>query len=62
MMFVNTLKYGYYKFQFAQFGWTHMLLLGIVSQAYVLACNIVEGFIWCVFALLRARCAPMFTR
>lgn len=47
-MFVNSLKYGYYRFQFSQFGWAHMLLLLVVSQAYVLIYNIYEGFIWCV--------------
>lgn len=47
-MFVKSLKYGYYRFQFSQFGWAHMLLLLMVSQAYALVYNIYEGFIWCV--------------
>lgn len=48
-LFVKSLRYGFYRFQFAQFGWTHMLILMIVSQAYVLVCNICEGLIWYEF-------------
>jgi hypothetical protein len=46
VMFVKSLKYGYYRFQFAQFGWAHMLILAIVTQAYILVCNIKEGLVW----------------
>eukprot|EP01134_Creolimax_fragrantissima_P007146 CFRG7146T1 len=44
--FVRSLKYGYYRFQFAQFGWCHTLLFLLVTLAYMIVSNVYEGLIW----------------
>jgi len=43
---VATLKPGSYKFQFANFGWTHIALFLIVVQAHFIMNNLFEGMIW----------------
>ncbi|KAI1453867.1 phosphatidate cytidylyltransferase [Annulohypoxylon moriforme] len=46
MFFVANLKAGHLKFQFANFGWTHMALYLIVVQAHFVMNNVFEGMIW----------------
>ncbi|KAJ3185724.1 hypothetical protein HDU85_001083 [Gaertneriomyces sp. JEL0708] len=46
VLFVMNLKKGHYKFQFSQFGWTHMVLLVVVCQSHFIINNIFEGLIW----------------
>ncbi|KAJ3134801.1 hypothetical protein HDU90_004831 [Geranomyces variabilis] len=46
VLFVMNLKKGQYKFQFSQFGWTHMVLLIVVCQSHFIINNIFEGLIW----------------
>lgn len=46
VFFVASLKAGHYKFQFTNFGWTHMALYLIVVQAHFVMNNIFEGMIW----------------
>lgn len=46
MMFVLTLKKGFFKFQFKQFGWTHVALFMIVLQSHLIIQNIYQGMIW----------------
>jgi len=46
VMFVMSLRKGYYQFQFIQFAWTHLILLFIVFQAHFLINNILQGIIW----------------
>lgn len=46
VFFVTSLKAGHLKFQFAQFGWTHMALFLIVVQAHFIMNNVFEGLIW----------------
>ena len=46
LIFVLTLKRGYYRYQFQQFGWTHITLLIIVGQSSALINNIYEGLVW----------------
>jgi len=43
---VGTLKAGHLRFQFSQFGWTHMALYIIVVQAHFIMNNVFEGMIW----------------
>jgi phosphatidate cytidylyltransferase len=50
--FVVNLKKGNYKFQLAQFSWTHMALLLVVVQAHFVINNIFEGLIWFVLPVL----------
>ncbi|KAK0732309.1 cytidylyltransferase family-domain-containing protein [Lasiosphaeris hirsuta] len=46
VFFVGSLKPGHLKFQFAQFGWTHIALFLIVVQAHFIMNNVFEGMIW----------------
>jgi phosphatidate cytidylyltransferase len=46
LFFVATLRPGCYKFQFTNFGWTHMALFVIVVQAHFIMNNVFEGMIW----------------
>ncbi|KAK0723596.1 cytidylyltransferase family-domain-containing protein [Lasiosphaeria miniovina] len=46
VFFVSSLKAGHLKFQFSQFGWTHMALFLIVVQAHFIMNNVLEGMIW----------------
>lgn len=41
-----SLKTGHLRFQFTQFGWTHMALFLIVVQAHFIMNNTFEGLIW----------------
>jgi len=46
VFFVGSLQKGHYRFQFSQFGWTHIALYLIVVQAHFVMNNIFEGMIW----------------
>lgn len=46
ILFVYTLKKGFYKFQFAQLCATHMTLLIVVFQSHLIIDNIFNGIIW----------------
>lgn len=46
IVFVLNLKKGHYKFQFSQFGITHMTLLLVVVQSQFVISNIFEGLFW----------------
>ncbi|KAM7183665.1 Cytidylyltransferase family domain containing protein [Naviculisporaceae sp. PSN 640] len=46
VFFVGSLKTGHLKFQFAQFGWTHMALFLIIVQSHFIINNVLEGLIW----------------
>lgn len=49
MIFVLTLRNGYYKYQFEMFAWVHLTLLLVVVQSTFIAVNMFQGMIW--FAL-----------
>eukprot|EP00045_Choanoeca_perplexa_P016013 m.210400 g.210400 ORF g.210400 m.210400 type:complete len:429 (-) comp17143_c0_seq5:120-1406(-) len=44
--FVLSLRAGFYKFQFKQFGWTHLALLLVVATSQLIVRSIYEGLIW----------------
>uniref|UniRef100_A0A0N4U714 Phosphatidate cytidylyltransferase n=1 Tax=Dracunculus medinensis TaxID=318479 RepID=A0A0N4U714_DRAME len=44
--FVLSLRKGYYMRQFSLFAWTHVTLLLIVSQSFMIIQNIFQGIIW----------------
>ncbi|KAK9476299.1 cytidylyltransferase family-domain-containing protein [Lipomyces japonicus] len=46
MIFVSSLEKGHYKFQFAQFAFTHVTLLLVVVQAHFIMNNIFSGLFW----------------
>jgi phosphatidate cytidylyltransferase len=43
LIFVLSLKQGYYRYQFRIFGWTHITLVLVVAQSSVLILNAYEG-------------------
>lgn len=46
VVFVLTLKTGYYKYQFEMFAWVHLTLLLVVVQSTFIAVNMFQGMIW----------------
>eukprot|EP00835_Amoeboradix_gromovi_P000027 NODE_1_length_95616_cov_0.657642.p27 type:complete len:352 gc:universal NODE_1_length_95616_cov_0.657642:2912-3967(+) len=46
IMFVLSLRKGHYKFQFAQFAWTHMVLMIVTLQIHLTMQNILDGLIF----------------
>lgn len=44
--FVLSLKRGHYKFQFKQFGWTHLAIILVVSQSHLVIQNMLFGLAW----------------
>lgn len=48
IMFVLNLKKGHYKFQFNQFGLTHMTIFLVICQAQFVFHNVFEGLFWLV--------------
>lgn len=49
--FVLSLVKKYYMKQFSLFAWTHVALLIVVTQSYLIIQNIFEGLIWYVYYL-----------
>lgn len=56
IFFVLTLKKGYYRRQFSLLAWTHVILLIIVSQAYLVVKSVFEGKIWFVISIATITC------
>ena len=46
LLFVWSLKKGYYKYQFEMFAWIHLTLLLIVVQSTFTIINITHGLVW----------------
>ena len=63
-MFVLSLRKGHYKFQFAQFAWTHMVLMVVTLQIHLTMQNILDGLIWfflpCCLVITNDVCAYIF--
>eukprot|EP01017_Pseudomicrothorax_dubius_P044966 TRINITY_DN7690_c0_g4_i2.p1 TRINITY_DN7690_c0_g4~~TRINITY_DN7690_c0_g4_i2.p1 ORF type:complete len:375 (+),score=45.69 TRINITY_DN7690_c0_g4_i2:43-1167(+) len=58
--FVLSLKRGFYRYQFRQFGWTHITCFLIVSQTSAIVTNIFEGLIWFILPSLLVICNDIF--
>jgi phosphatidate cytidylyltransferase len=52
LLFVMSLKKGFYRYQFRQFAWTHIGCLLIVGQSSVIGLNIYEGLVWFIVPCL----------
>lgn len=50
--FVVSLRKGYYMRQFSLFAWTHVALLIIVTQSYLIIQNLFEGLIWFILPIM----------
>ncbi|OUC45661.1 phosphatidate cytidylyltransferase [Trichinella nativa] len=57
--FVLSLVKRYYMRQFSLFAWTHVTLLLIVAQSYLIIQNIFEGTIWFIVPVLLIICNDM---
>jgi CDP-diglyceride synthetase len=60
LLFVISLKKGFYKYQFRQFAWTHIGCLLLVGQTSVIVYNIYEGLFWFVIPCLMVICNDIF--
>ena len=49
LLFVLSLKKGFYRYQFRQFGWSHLAILLIVAACSTILINVYEGVIWFIF-------------
>ncbi|KAK7300013.1 hypothetical protein RJT34_10844 [Clitoria ternatea] len=47
--FILSLKKRYYKYQFGQYAWTHMILIVVFTQSAFTVANIFEGIFWFLF-------------
>ncbi|XP_020224208.1 phosphatidate cytidylyltransferase 1 [Cajanus cajan] len=47
--FILSLKKRYYKYQFGQYAWTHMILIVVFTQSAFTVANIFEGIFWFIF-------------
>lgn len=56
MAFVLSLRSEHYKFQFKQFGWTHIALLLIVYQSHLIVQNLYAGLIWFLLPVILVIC------
>ena len=52
LLFVWSLKRGYYKYQFETFAWIHLTLLLIVMQSTFVVLNMFHGLIWFILPAL----------
>jgi len=52
LIFVLSLKKGFYRYQFRRFGWTHMTCFFIIAPTSGVISNIYSGLIWFVFPAL----------
>jgi len=52
LFFVLTLKKGFYRYQFRQFGWAHICVVLIVGQTSAIMNNIFEGLVWFILPAL----------
>ncbi|KAK7276889.1 hypothetical protein RIF29_18035 [Crotalaria pallida] len=47
--FILSLRKRYYKYQFGQYAWTHMILIVVFTQSAFTVANIFEGIFWFLF-------------
>ncbi|CAL5190702.1 unnamed protein product [Lathyrus oleraceus] len=50
--FILSLKKRYYKYQFGQYAWTHMILIIVFTQSSFMVANIFQGIFWFLFPAL----------
>ena len=50
--FVLSLVKKYYMRQFSLFAWTHVALLMVVTQSYLIIQNMFEGLIWFIMPIM----------
>jgi phosphatidate cytidylyltransferase len=48
VLFVLTLRNGYFRYQFGTFAWTHMTMLLVILQTSWMSANIFRGLFWFV--------------
>uniref|UniRef100_A0A914E0V1 Phosphatidate cytidylyltransferase n=1 Tax=Acrobeloides nanus TaxID=290746 RepID=A0A914E0V1_9BILA len=61
LWFVLSLRKGYYMRQFSLFAWTHVTLLLIVSQSFLIIQNIFQGLIWFLMPVSMIICCDIMS-
>eukprot|EP00299_Pterocystis_sp_00344_P013211 c6451_g1_i1.p1 GENE.c6451_g1_i1~~c6451_g1_i1.p1 ORF type:complete len:459 (+),score=69.70 c6451_g1_i1:204-1379(+) len=56
VLFVLTLRKGYFRYQFGTFAWSHMTLLLVILQTSWMSANIFRGMIWFVLPAFLVIC------
>ncbi|CAJ0587925.1 unnamed protein product, partial [Mesorhabditis spiculigera] len=59
--FVLSLQKGYYVRQFSLFAWTHVCLLLVVSQSFLIIQNIFQGLIWFLVPVAMIICCDIMS-
>uniref|UniRef100_A0A0N5AVR1 Phosphatidate cytidylyltransferase n=1 Tax=Syphacia muris TaxID=451379 RepID=A0A0N5AVR1_9BILA len=59
--FVLSLRKGYYMRQFSLFAWSHVTLLLIVSQSFLIIQNIFQGIIWFLVPVSMVICCDIMS-
>lgn len=59
--FVLSLRKGYYLRQFSLFAWSHVTLLLIVSQSFLIIQNIFQGLIWFLVPVSMVICCDVMS-
>ncbi|KAF7639853.1 Phosphatidate cytidylyltransferase [Meloidogyne graminicola] len=59
--FVLSLQKGFYLRQFSLFAWTHVTLLIIVSQSFLIIQNLFQGMIWFLFPVSMIICCDIMS-
>ncbi|GMR49907.1 hypothetical protein PMAYCL1PPCAC_20102, partial [Pristionchus mayeri] len=59
--FVLSLQKGYYMRQFSLFAWTHVCLLLIVSQSFLIIVNIFQGILWFLIPVAMIICCDIMS-
>lgn len=53
MLFLGSLRKGFYRYQFRMLGWTHLIILITVVQTSAIVINIYEGMIWFLLPVIQ---------
>lgn len=64
LLFVLSLKKGYYRYQFRIFGWAHSTLFLVVAQSSVIILNSYQALVWFILpallVIVNDTCAYLF--
>ena len=60
VIFVLTLQRGRLRYQFSQFGWSHITILMIVTQSSMMMSNVYNGLIWMLLPASLVICNDSF--
>lgn len=53
IMFISSLKKGFYRYQFRMLGWTHLIILITAFQTSAIVINLYEGMVWFLLPIIQ---------